>query len=79
MQSVPMSQSLFGFVHVCSFGVPTLSNQVGEWGQHFTMSHPEISVVLDYAQESMELIYILWWCGARMELPSLAKADAISD
>ena len=62
MNSILMPQLLFSFVGLCDFGMCTLSNQVSEWGQHFTTSCPEVSVVLDNAQESLELLNILRWC-----------------
>jgi hypothetical protein len=59
MGSIPMPRLFSGFVGSCDLGVSALTNQIGQWSKHFTLSCPDVSVVLVDAQKPMELFNIL--------------------
>ena len=62
MYLIPVPSMLLGLIGSGDFGMATLSYPRGEWGKHFTTSCPKISIVLDHAQEPMEVFDLFWWC-----------------
>jgi len=59
---IPMPQPLFCVIGPCGFGVSSLTNQIGWWSQHFTLTCPDVSVMLNHAQIPTELFNSLWQC-----------------